>query len=293
MRLHARPMRDDDATAVLELVNADRLPCQPLCTAAMLDEARAGRSLVDGPSWAELEGLHVDVVETADSSGLAGVVSYAHRSTDGAGVILWLHGREDTEVVRLLTDHAVGAMGEVTTVDAFPFATALGVGLEALPVRHRPVTHQVLLDRGFHGRALWRYLCRKLPAPGLLPRGGRIRVSPVEDGRRRLTLHSADRVLGEATVGVPLAGVGVVWWVEVHPSTRGVGLGRTLFGSALDVLARAGATEVVLYVDDGGPGGTPDRAAARALYESAGFEEVDRLVSLRRGGSAEAVSALP
>jgi GNAT superfamily N-acetyltransferase len=281
MRLHARPMHDDDEAVVLDLIDADRLPCQPQCTPEMLAEARAGRSPVDTGSWDELADLHVDVAEM-EGGGVVGVVSHGRRPRDGAGMVLWLHGREDSDVVGFLLDHALGAVGGSGTVHAFPFATALGMGLEALPVRHREVTHRVFVHRGFEGGALWRYLCRRLPAPALLPRGARIRVSPVEDGRRRLTLQHDSAVIGEATIGVPVAGVGVVWWVEVDPSRRGTGVGRTLFGSALDLLARSGAREVVLYVADGESIPEGDRAAARVLYESAGFEEVDRLVSLHR-----------
>lgn len=63
-------------------------------------------------------------------------------------------------------------------------------------------------------------------------------------------------------------------------TTRGRGLGRAMLGSALDVLSGLGARKAILYVDDDAPPGDErDRAAANALYESAGFAEVDRLYS--------------
>ncbi|MFD7235946.1 GNAT family N-acetyltransferase [Streptomyces syringium] len=74
-----------------------------------------------------------------------------------------------------------------------------------------------------------------------------------------------------------------------HPEARGRGLGRLLLGSVLEALTALGATEVVLYVDDDEPpGGERDRTAANALYDSAGFTEVDQLwsYSLRRAPSA-------
>ncbi|MFI0820917.1 GNAT family N-acetyltransferase [Streptomyces sp. NPDC021098] len=88
----------------------------------------------------------------------------------------------------------------------------------------------------------------------------------------------------QATVGHPVAGVGVLWWIGVIPTARGRGLGRALLGHALDLLARLGAHKAVLYVDDDAPPGDPerDRTAANALYDRAGFTEVDRLHSFTR-----------
>jgi ribosomal protein S18 acetylase RimI-like enzyme len=120
-----------------------------------------------------------------------------------------------------------------------------------------------------------------------MPRGAAVRLSPVEEGKRRLSLHSGKQKLGEATVGVPVDGIGVLWWIEVDPTTRGHGVGRTLLGCALDLLTRAKAHEVVLCVDNDNLATEGDRAAARALYEAAGFEEVDRLASFHRGLQSE------
>ncbi|MEU5537555.1 hypothetical protein [Streptomyces sp. NPDC020362] len=61
------------------------------------------------------------------------------------------------------------------------------------------------------------------------------------------------------------------------------GLGRALLGTALNALHLMGATEVIPYVDDDAPPGDDrDRTAAEALYESAGFQEIDRLHSFTR-----------
>jgi ribosomal protein S18 acetylase RimI-like enzyme len=203
-------------------------------------------------------------------------------------LVLWLHGREDPAVVGTLVDHALAKLGGAAVVHAFPFATALGLGLEALPVRHRRATHRAMLERGFDGRDRWRYLRRGLPARDLMPRGACVRLSPVEEGKRRLSLHSGKQVLGEATVGVPVDGIGVLWWIEVDPATRGQGVGRTLLSCALDLLARAKAHEVILCVDDDNLETEGDRAAARALYEAAGFQEVDHLASFCREFSSDA-----
>jgi ribosomal protein S18 acetylase RimI-like enzyme len=278
--LTARPYSPADVGAVLDVVNADRLPGQPRVTAGMLGEALAGRSPVDSGWWADLADLRTDVL-TGPTGAAVGVVAYAVRPRDDAGVILWLHGREDPTVVAAAVDHAAASLSDRSVLHAFDFATALGLGLEALPVRHRPATHAALCERSFTSSDLWRYMHRRLPATELPRASGYRTVS--EDGKQHLRLHNGDRLVGEATIGVPMVGgIGVLWWLHVDPAARGCGLGAALLGSALDRLARLGAREVILYVDDDDPGGERDRSAANRLYERCGFTEVDRLHSYRR-----------
>lgn len=276
--LRARPLGERDVDPVLSLIHADQLPGQPKVTEEMLAEAMAGRSTVDEGWWSELSRpVAVDVA--VDLEGvIVGVVSYAARPRDDAGLILWLHGREKPDVVTVLVDHALGRLGGVSAVEAFSFATALGIGLEALPVRSRPVTAQVLLDKGFRGLDLWRYMHRTLPAVEL-PREDTVAVEALEPNTRQLTVTRAHRVVAEATIGTPVHGIGVLWWIHVAPATRGQGIGRALLGSALETLTELGADQVILYVDDDEPGGERDRSAANNLYEVAGFIEVDRLHS--------------
>jgi GNAT superfamily N-acetyltransferase len=101
---------------------------------------------------------------------------------------------------------------------------------------------------------------------------------------KRLEVREGGGLVAEATIGCPAAGIGVLWWISVVPTARGRGLGLALLGSALDLLAGLGAREVILYVDDDAPPGDPerDRTAANALYNRAGFTEVDRLHSFTR-----------
>ncbi|HEY8472692.1 MAG TPA: GNAT family N-acetyltransferase [Natronosporangium sp.] len=272
-----RPVEARDEQAVLALVNADRVPGQPLATSAMLAEALAGRSSVDSGWWAELADLTTEVATTRDGE-IVGVVSYATRPRDGVGIVLWLHGREDRGVIDTLLDHTLSRL-EGRTIEAFSFATALSLGMEALPVRHRPATAAALTDHGFLGSDLWRYMRVDLPVPGL-PRTP-YTVSSDED-RRTLTVRDGTTLLGEATIGLPVQGIGVLWWISVEPTARGRGLGKALLGSALDLLHQLGAQQVILYVDDDEPGGERDRTAANRLYEQAGFVEVDRLLSYKR-----------
>ncbi|MFE6461492.1 GNAT family N-acetyltransferase [Streptomyces cinereoruber] len=275
--LALRPYTDQDRSTVLDLINADRLHGQPLVDRPMLADALAGRSRIDAGWWEELD-PPVTTVATGSSGTVLGVVSCAVRPQDGTGLILWMHCGKSTVVARALVHHALTALADCRKWEAYQFASALTLGLEGLPVAHRPAVHAALTGQGFTARDEWRYMRRTLPASGLpsLETG----VEPVAEGWR-LTAGEKDRVEAEATVG--LSGTtGVLWWIGVEQAARGRGLGRAMLGSALDFLSARGANEVILYVDDASGDPEQDRTAANALYESAGFVQVDRLFSYQR-----------
>jgi ribosomal protein S18 acetylase RimI-like enzyme len=280
--LAVRPYQSADAAAVLELINADRLPGQPACSMRMLSDALAGRSMIDAAWWKELRAPATDVL-VAEHSQLVGVVSYAIRRSDRAGIVLWLHGREGASLVESLLAHALAALDGAATHHAFQFASALGLGLEGLPVRHRPVTDAALRRAGFHGVDLWRYMRRELPAPELSGQPVAT-VRPTEDrtGWRLEVQTPTGMVIADAEIGEPVDGIGVLWWIGVHPGHRAKGLGRALIGQSLKLLAERGAHEVILFVDDDESGGERDRTAANRLHDASGFEEVDRLSSYTR-----------
>ncbi|MBT2418004.1 GNAT family N-acetyltransferase [Streptomyces sp. ISL-22] len=270
-----------DEEAVRELIDADRLPGQPGVSGAMLAEALAGRSPVDAGWWEKLERPRTWVAVECGDGGVVGVVSYALEPGDGTGYILWLHCREDRAVADALVAHAVGDLS-ARSWQAFQFASALTRGLEGLPVGHRPATRAALEAAGFEGADLWRYMRAPLPSREA-GRAARVRVRKEDGGLRVLRVYAGVRVIAEAEVGEPEAGVGVLWWLHVDPRSRGRGLGRGLLGSALALLGELGATEAILYVDDDAPPGDErDRTAAGALYDSVGFVEVDRLHSFTR-----------
>jgi ribosomal protein S18 acetylase RimI-like enzyme len=288
--LFARPYAAEDEAAVLGLINADRLPGQPQTTSTMLAEALAGRSLVDSGWWAELDVPRTAVV-TVSTGLVVGVVSYAIRPHDLAGLILWLHCRdgnrheEDQTVAEALVAHTLAELGP-RPVYAFEFASALTLGLEGLPVRHRPVTHKVLEVAGFSGRNLWRYIHRRLdaPLPHQVPPLAEISPSTDPAGWQLTLLDAHGTTLGEAIIGQPVDGIGVLWWITIAPAARRRGLGRALLDQCYAHLRANSAHEVIAYVDDNAPPGDTerDRTAANRLYDQAGFAEVDRLYSFLR-----------
>ncbi|MFI1282010.1 GNAT family N-acetyltransferase [Streptomyces sp. NPDC020858] len=278
-RATLRPYAATDQAALLALVDADRLPGQPRATPDMLTQAMRG-SLGEEDHWWGAFGPPSVQVAVNPAGDVVGAVSWGQRTKDDRGLIQWLHCREEPEVAEALITHTLAALSP-HPVEAFQFATALTQGLEALPAAHRPVTRSALERAGFTGERLWRYMRADLPCHDLpLAEGVRLAREPDRHAAQQLRVHQDDRTVAEAVIGLPVQGIGVLWWIEVSPDVRGHGLGRALLGSALEALSDLGATQVVLYVDDDEPpGGERDRAAANALYESAGFTEVDELWS--------------
>jgi ribosomal protein S18 acetylase RimI-like enzyme len=270
---HPRPVLRDQHAALLALIEHDRLPGQPALSRAALRQALAGRSPIDGGWWDELTDLHVDTLPAGDEA-LAGAVSWGYRGD--TAVLTWLHAREAPGAVCALLDHALAAHHGPWT--AFEFASALTLGVEALPVAHRPVTAAALKARGFTGSDLWRYMHRPLtdlpPRPELTleVRPGRL------DGWELATPDGA----GQVELTGPVEGTAMIGWVGVDPAARGRGLGAALLAAGLWHLAEHGATHAVLYVDDDEPGGDRDRRAANRLYDRTGFREIDRLHSYTR-----------
>lgn len=106
--LTLRRYRPADQDAVLHLIAVDRLPGQPRTSPAMLGEALAGRSPVDAGWWEELPRPTTDVA-LDPSRAVVGVISYARRARDHAGLILWMHCAENTEAAAALIEHASAA----------------------------------------------------------------------------------------------------------------------------------------------------------------------------------------
>jgi GNAT superfamily N-acetyltransferase len=274
-------VRYEDLPAILELVNADLLPGQPTCGRHALDMAMRGESTVDASWWRELSNVRVAVASRGGA--VVGAASYATAAADRSGWLLWLHAREERAVVGALIDHAMADLNGSSHIYAFWIATALSLGVEALPVEQQPVTHELLTSRGLMGRDSWRYLVLPIERFALDDRSEE--VAAVRSISSQGETPAWEFVIGtpeepQATAEIALAGegCGVLRWIDVEPAQRGRGIGRRLLRQALRFLALRGAQTVAAFVDHADPR-ERDPGAILRLLGTAGFQEVDRLWS--------------
>ncbi|MFF3404114.1 hypothetical protein ACFYW6_37255, partial [Streptomyces sp. NPDC002659] len=147
--LTARPMTADDQDVVAALIDADWLPGRL--------PARERTPEPDGETFVVI-----------DAPGrVAGVVCCRVRPADEAGLIVWLHGREDFGVMAALVALARARLGRRLLYACTGPATATGI--PGLPVEHRPTTARALTAAGFSPASAQRYFLRDLttapPAP--------------------------------------------------------------------------------------------------------------------------------
>jgi len=154
--MNVRELSQEDIPAAVELINADQMPSQPTCSVQDLQNALAGRATIDRGWWEALVDIRTIVATTDDE--IVGVASYGTRKDDGSGFILWLHACEVREVTEALVVSMLSSLQNCPRVYAFWIATPLTLGVEGLPVAHRPVMHQVLLDQQFIGKDCWLYM---------------------------------------------------------------------------------------------------------------------------------------
>jgi GNAT superfamily N-acetyltransferase len=283
----ARPLGPDDVEGLCVLVDRDRLPGQPRCTPERVDTALAGRSTTDPWWWRELATMRTIGVEGPDGSLLgAGALG---RRRSGDRYLLWLHAGEDPELVEAVLWPLLRGVRRGDPIFAFWSATELSVGLEGLPRRHRPATHEALLARGFTGEDRWLYLSAS--AAGEVPDTPFRRRGVGSELRVELDVDGCP--VGGAELSLPAPGLGGIWWLEIEPEYRRRGLGRQLLRAARSVLAEEGASDVILFVDHDDPKAR-DRRPALELYQAEGFSVVDHLWSYRRAeGEAEPGGSRP
>jgi ribosomal protein S18 acetylase RimI-like enzyme len=273
-------VRYEELASILDLVNADLLPGQPACTRPALDMALRGACPVDTSWWRELANIQVLVARRGGS--VVGAASYAVAPTDRSGWLLWLHAQETRVVVEALVDHVLGELSGSSHLYAFWIATALSLGLEALPVEQRPVTHEVLTSRGVSGRDSWRYLVASLDRAPISAGEDEASVMSISGAGEiptwRLVMGDREDPVAAAEVALAGDGCGVLWWIDVEPGQRGRGIGRRLLRQALRFLAQRGAQTVGAFVDHADPREQDPRPVLR-LLTSTGFQEVDRLWS--------------
>jgi len=272
-------LRYEELAAVVDLVNADLLPGQPPCGRHALDMALRGESHVDSNWWKEL--ASVQSVVARQGAVVVGAASYAVAPADRSGWLLWLHAREDRAVVEALVDHVLGELTGSSHLYAFWIATALSLGLEALPVERRPVTHEVLLSRGLMGKDSWRTLVVTVDGAAVDgPEVASVTPSsgPGEIPTWRLTVGDLEQPVATAEVAMGADGCGVLWWIDVEPAQRGRGIAGRLLRHALRFLGHRGARTVAAFVDHDDPRERDPKPVLR-LLGSAGFREIDRLWS--------------
>lgn len=275
--IEVRRLRAPDLSAIPDLANNDLLPGQPHCNRQLVELALRGESLVDAQWWKELANIQA-VVATRDSE-VVGVASYAVAPTDGSGWLLWLHAREERAVVDVLLDRVLRELSSCPHVYAFWIATALTLGVEALPGAQRRVTHAALQARGLEGRDTWRYMVAPLEGTQLQgdENAAVAQVSgPGEIPAWRLTVGAPEQPVAVCEIALGREGCSVIWWIDVEPAHRGRGIGRSLLTQAMRFLALRGARTVATFVDHDDPD-ERDRRPAIRLFESLGFEEFDRL----------------
>jgi GNAT superfamily N-acetyltransferase len=274
-------VRYEDLPAILDLVNADLLPGQPTCGRHALDMAMRGESPVDTSWWRELSNVRVAVASRGGA--VVGAVSYAIAAADRSGWLLWLHAREERTVVEALIDHAMGELTGSSHLYAFWIATALSLGVEALPVEQQPVTNELLTSRGLTGRDSWRYLVLPMERFAIDNDADDVATvrpisGPGEIPAWELVMGDREEPVASAEIALAGEGCGVLRWIDVEPAQRGHGIGRRLLRQALRFLALRGAQTVAAFVDHADPR-ERDPAAILRLLGSAGFQEVDRLWS--------------
>jgi ribosomal protein S18 acetylase RimI-like enzyme len=274
-----RPLGPDDVEPLRALVDADRIPGQPACTPDMVWSTLTGRSRVAAWWWKQLASMKVLGVETA-SGELAGAGAVGRLAQGGARYLLWVHAREDREVLDAVIWSLLRGARRTDPVFAFWFASDLSVGLEGLPRTARPETHEALVARGFSGLDRWLYLRATEAGPG--PAADTEYHCRGLTGDLRVELTVDAEPVGEAELSVPTPGLGVIWWLEIAAEYRGRGHGRELLRAARHALAQAGAKETILFVDHDDPKAR-NRQPALELYRREGFAVVDHLWSYRRG----------
>jgi ribosomal protein S18 acetylase RimI-like enzyme len=277
--LEVELVRFQELHGVVDVINEDQLPGQPACGRHGLDRAMRGESAIDSGWWSALS--DVRVVAARRGGVLLGAASYAISPTDKSGWLLWLHAREAKPVVEALVDHVLEELSGSSHLYAFWIATALTLGIEALPVEHRQVTHEILTARGLAGRESWRYLVLSMER-AVLDGGGDDVASvqsisnPGDTPTWRLVVGDRDQPVASAEVALGPEGRGMLSWVEVEPAHRGRGIGRRLLRQTLRFLALRGAETVAAVVDSADPRDRDPRPVLH-LLASAGFQEVDRL----------------
>ena len=111
--MNIREIRQHNISAVVELIRADGLPGQSLCTVEDVQNALLGYAEVDRGWWEALAGIQT-IVAILDQE-IVGAASYGVRKHDtshfaNCGFLLWLHARENQDVTEALLSFVLSAL---------------------------------------------------------------------------------------------------------------------------------------------------------------------------------------
>ncbi|MER6735050.1 GNAT family N-acetyltransferase [Streptomyces puniciscabiei] len=268
-----RPVRPEDEPGVRELIDADRLPGQPLCTSQRLAAHWCGPVPLVGAAVPARPRISV-LTDARDR--LCGTVAYLSWADVRTGLICWIHAHEDRSALRALIGHALAALAHCPRIEAFVCAPPGALEPGGLPRTRRGATHDALLQTGFTGRCQGCYMHLVLPAE---PPTGKLSadVFPCDfPPGHRVVIREDSEPVAEAVVSMGPDRTATLYWLETMPGRRHRGLGRRLLGQALALLTEQGAAEVALVLDDAQRPTSEGQAAAR-LFRSFGFAFVDEL----------------
>jgi GNAT superfamily N-acetyltransferase len=241
-----------------------------------LENALIGNVEIDLAYWKSLKSIQTLVA--LEEETIVGSVSFGISNEDGSGYILWLHARENQEVTEFLLQSCLDILKLCPVIYAFWIASPLTLGIEALPMQHRPIMHQALLEQGFKGEDVWLYMAG--PTRDTAPM-----IATVQQGEGsdwKLVVEEQGTIIAKAEVALERDDIGVLWWIDVQKEARGRGLGKKLFQQVQAFLRDLGAKHIILYVDHDDPA-ERDRTMAIHMYESHGFSVVDHLWSYHKG----------
>ncbi len=252
------PYRPITQGAVRALVEADRLP---------------------GLAQAPAPGSAVTFVLTSARDEIVGAVCCGVRPGDGAGMIWWLHGCEDFDVLTALLAVARSHLGARRTLYACPPPPgADGRHLPGLPRKRRSVTVRALAVAGFTPAATRWYFHHPLTGREQPPVYPLAEITPLTDPRdRQLTLTDTHgNHLATAILHTPAPSkTATLCHLVVHPSHRSQGIATRLLTQCLNEAASSGATSVIAHTDQA------DHHATR-LLTSGGFTRADTLTVYRQ-----------
>ncbi|MGW3137776.1 GNAT family N-acetyltransferase [Streptomyces sp. NPDC001139] len=258
-------MKPDDHLPVLALIRADRLPGQPITDMQLLTgQVRRGLAQVT-----------TLVVSDADDR-IHGVVQCAVRASDEAGLISWLHAREDFDTLAVLIAAARAHLGPVRVVYASTGPSqkpdTLPSALPGIAEHLRPGTTRALRAAGFTPATSRHYFQHPLtptPARPLFPLA---QMRPMTDPPGvQLTLTETDgSALATAILHNYDSDHWQLWHLAVRADRRHRGIGSHLLAQCLYLAHQHGAQSLAAHTDEN------DTVAPRLLL-AGGLTKVDTL----------------